>query len=493
MLLLLVQEMNSERSVLDHDMDLLMGVVNAHAVPESLAQRLVAHVYLRHQRCKLTDAESVVPHQLYIDCCERFRLLLSAHHLFSTANSGYINMLVGNMQELILLPGDVLYQVNQPARDMYFVRKGSFVCVRFKNEFDQVGDAVEGYQTGATFGEVGVLIEMLRQDTVLADEQEEQASVCVSLSRAAVEDPLEVYPEQAEILQMERQKVLATLFSRHRAEMEVWIARIFSQRKKVGDGDEVDSPRDGVYDHAGLCIGLAAENLHALLNSLKLVVTFSEAELILAEGDVEYKGYWTEEQARSILLRNPGSGNGTPRHVYRRVSNTGNSGMARFGIRSVASSRKGSKVGSFDSPKRASSDLLGVGPSSSTGPTSSGKSLVRRASASFESRRSSLAGAVSNSGPLSLNSLVSGVSARLGLPKPEESPVRFSAPGETVDEIASVEPLSCSNPRPVSPSGENVATDDSKGNAYRNGVEAEAESDGDGVSTSSTLRQDPSS
>jgi hypothetical protein len=429
-----MQEMNFERSVLDRDMDLLMGVINEHGVPASLARRLLAHVYLRHNRCKLTDIDSMVPHQLFIDCCEQFNKLLTSHHLFATANSGYVNMLIGNMQELILLPGDVLYQAGQPAQDMYFVRKGAFVCVHFKNEGDNEGEITETYDEGGAFGVVGVLIEMLRQDTVLADEFEEQASVCASLSRDAIEDPLEVYPEQAEVLHKERQKALAALFSKHKFDMETALGRIFSQRKEIqlGEGkdeNEPSSPRDGVYDHTGVCIGLGVEQLHSLLLSLRIVVTFHEAEIILAEGDMEERGYWTQEQARSILLRNAGSGNASPRKVFRRVSSTANQGPARFGIRSVSSSRKGSKVGPFDPP--GSNAFESVGPISASvsfpgGPRSPVKSMLRRASASFasSSRRASLAAQVPDSS--SLTGLKSDVSAKLGLPAPEESPLRSS-------------------------------------------------------------------
>jgi hypothetical protein len=321
-----LQELSEENLALNEDLDELMQIVDQHNVPRELAERLISHTYLRHQRYKVTDVMSRVPHQLYLDCCEPLRNLLSDHEFFKDANSGYINMVVPCMQETILLPGDVLHQAGEPATAMFWVRHGTFICIEFSGRSDD-GVVTSIHSTGGSFGMVGLLVDVLWMHTVLAESTEDQASVVVSLSRRAVEEPLEVYPEQAEVLHQARQRALRAMFANRAAVLENGLIRILgievfcqddndcvrapsagtngeSSRSPPCEASPPDSDR-GTGRHtpaqpaeARIDIG----QLHALLLAVGIIVPWEEAERIVAENSAESQKYLTLAEAKKLLL-----------------------------------------------------------------------------------------------------------------------------------------------------------------------------------------------
>jgi CRP-like cAMP-binding protein len=274
---------------------------------------------------------SRVPHQLYVDCCEPLRMLLSGHEFFRESNSGYLNMVVPCMHEAILLPGDVLHQAGEPAKDMYWVRHGTFISISFSNQKDE-GVVTGVHSAGSSFGTIGLLVDVLRSNTVLAEATEDQASVVVSLSRQAVEEPLEVYPEQAEILHQARQRALREMFADRVAALETGLIKMLgigvfwqdaegddrvrapslngenSSKHPGGYGSSPGSDHDVGRDALAGDEDQAAEvridvgQLHALLLAVGIIVPWEEAERIVAENSEGNHDYLPLSEAKKLLL-----------------------------------------------------------------------------------------------------------------------------------------------------------------------------------------------
>jgi hypothetical protein len=175
---------------------------------------------------------------------------------------------------------------------MYFVREGTLVqALHSPLDADDVLESVASawYGAGSWFGEVGMLLDILHEDTVIADNVNGQAASCVSLAREAVEDLLPLNAKIADSLKKRRAEWFAERFVKHRAAAtSAFVALIVDLRHTEGV--------------AGAPIGIKLEKLHTLLHHLNIKLTLEETHRLLEQADVAQKGYLTEVECRHLLL-----------------------------------------------------------------------------------------------------------------------------------------------------------------------------------------------
>ena len=111
-----------------------------------------------------------LPAQLYKECAAQFVELTRRCPLFSNTSFGFQNFLASKINELHLLPGDLVYHAGDLADSMYFVHNG---CVRTVSKQGEVlVDASTCFVRGHYFGELGILFDALRTETTMSDTTE---------------------------------------------------------------------------------------------------------------------------------------------------------------------------------------------------------------------------------------------------------------------------------------------------------------------------------
>lgn len=151
-------------------LDQFSKFVKFAALPSSLSHRLQEHLHLQLRR-PLTDAfRTQLPAQLYKECAVQFVELTRRCPLFSSASLGFQNFLASKINELHLLPGDLVYHAGDLADSMYFVHDG---CVRTVSKWGEfLTDNSTCFVRGHYFGELGILFDALRTETTMSDKSE---------------------------------------------------------------------------------------------------------------------------------------------------------------------------------------------------------------------------------------------------------------------------------------------------------------------------------
>ena len=159
------QELASDEDTLRFRLDQFSKFVRVAVLPSSLSERVQEHLHLQLRRPVIHAFRTQLPGQLYKECAAQFAELTRRCPLFSDTSLGFQNFIASKINELHLLPGDLVYHAGDIADSMYFVHTG---CVR---TISKRGDVLKDSGTfvhGHYFGELGVLFDALRTETTMS-------------------------------------------------------------------------------------------------------------------------------------------------------------------------------------------------------------------------------------------------------------------------------------------------------------------------------------
>ena len=117
-----MQEAKWDQDALKDRLDLLIRFAWTQGLPSHVSERLLQHVYLVHARSKISDMVTEVPQQLYARCCLPMAEAISECSIFADFKPPFLRDLVMTMEDMHLIPGDMVYQAGEVADAMYFVR-----------------------------------------------------------------------------------------------------------------------------------------------------------------------------------------------------------------------------------------------------------------------------------------------------------------------------------------------------------------------------------
>jgi CRP-like cAMP-binding protein len=199
------QEMSSQEEPLRDRIKEAFFFCRHHKIDPMLSTRLCMHIdkqWNLYQSFSGYECLSIFPAEL------RAEVLMSIHRpmiinvaFFELVHEPFVKMILPEMKPQICLCDEWVYREGDVGDCMYFVSQGEFrVHIKYQVAGGCDGDSL--LTLGTSFGENAIL---LRRDLGIRMQSVECASktqaIVYSLSREAVQDSLEVFPELAEVIE----------------------------------------------------------------------------------------------------------------------------------------------------------------------------------------------------------------------------------------------------------------------------------------------------
>jgi hypothetical protein len=200
----LIQELNVNSTALHSRLGHVRDFVEDHSLPEDVQERLLDHAHLAHGRPSLLQIWPSMPSELYVEAKRAsIASLIKASRLFLDVEDGIMRALIANLNEISLLPGDVVFQAGDPALAMYFVYQGCCTLVDVPRE--QIAFKMG---PGTVFGEPSLVLDLLEVYTAVADfkpiDGAVPLTVLVVLDRGVAQQLGAEFPSWGNVLDNER-------------------------------------------------------------------------------------------------------------------------------------------------------------------------------------------------------------------------------------------------------------------------------------------------
>ena len=237
----------------------------ANELPAKIVGQLRGHLWLENSRPSLTLLRDAVPTQLYIECCAKMREFLERCSLFTdgvSPNEAFLSAMIPEFDEHCFLPGDVVFQHGDVSNEMYFIRSGTLL-EHFRRRTRLPSKVL---QPSEHFGEEGLVLDMLRQSTVVADRSADNLAVLYVLQRSTLEKLLPVFPEQKRVYVAFKRRLIGTKLAKSAATEQ---RQMFSEHSQL----TVAQFRDMLHQ-AGVALPLSEVRLICSENGLDPDMTF---------------------------------------------------------------------------------------------------------------------------------------------------------------------------------------------------------------------------